>query len=100
MPIIDAMNYFREEIMGLARVVSSDLFVPSSLVVPVWLGHGILDEVVPLEFGRHAASTLRSLGLDVTIVEYGDLAHWYSSAQLEDIAVSLRDQVGIPEARW
>jgi phospholipase/carboxylesterase len=55
--------------------------------VPVAIGHGSLDRVIPVEFGREAAERLRAGGMQVNYREtpmahtidpafLGDLAHW------------------------
>ena len=54
--------------------------------VPVHLGHGELDEKVPIELGRGAAETMRRLDWAVGWKEYTDLAHWYSPQELADVA--------------
>ena len=52
---------------------------------PLFLGHGILDEKVPLELGRGAASCLKGMGMSVEWKEYTGLAHWYSGPMLGDL---------------
>jgi predicted esterase len=54
--------------------------------VPIFLGHGELDEKVSVNLGKKAADTMTKLGWIVTWKSYGVLAHWYSPEELEDVA--------------
>ena len=67
--------------------------------VPVILDHGTDDETVPIELGRHAASFLESIGLNVTWREQPGLRHWYSSKMLEAILDSLATKTSMSPAR-
>ncbi|OXV09781.1 hypothetical protein Egran_02455 [Elaphomyces granulatus] len=96
---LNAANYVRDVIMNLPLISSTNRSAPASLQTPIWLGHGVLDEKVRIDLGRRAATAIRSLGWDLALTEYGELAHWYIPSEVEDIATFLRDQVGIPEAR-
>ena len=53
--------------------------------IPIFLGHGVLDEKVPVGLGREAAHCLRTLGATVEMKEYEGLGHWYSGRMLADI---------------
>lgn len=58
--------------------------------IPLFLGHGMEDEKVPLHLGQEAASYLKAMGMNVSGREYKGLAHWYSPAMLGDLIDSLQ----------
>jgi phospholipase/carboxylesterase len=43
--------------------------------IPVAIGHGVLDPVVPVEYGRSAAERLRAAGFEVTYRESTEVGH-------------------------
>ena len=51
---------------------------------PVWLSHGTLDEVVPMELGERAFNNLNQAGFEPTMSEY-QMAHNVCPSQLKDI---------------
>ncbi|PQE13537.1 acyl- thioesterase protein [Rutstroemia sp. NJR-2017a WRK4] len=51
----------------------------------VWLGHGIKDEKVLLEWGTQMRDVLTTVGYDVSWNEYEGLGHWYLPGELEDM---------------
>ncbi|KAL2162873.1 hypothetical protein VTH06DRAFT_6709 [Thermothelomyces fergusii] len=59
---------------------------PSAFDTPVFLGHGLDDDKVPISRGRGAAEFLKAAGMHVEWKEYHDLGHWYSPAMLSDMA--------------
>ncbi|KAF2866833.1 Alpha/Beta hydrolase protein [Massariosphaeria phaeospora] len=60
------------------------------LSTPLFLGHGERDEKVDCRLGDEAASTLSSLGMDVTWKRYPDLGHWYQiPGEIDDIVAFL-----------
>lgn len=60
-------------IIGLSgfipRVPGFELDLASHATLPVAIGHGSLDPVIPVEFGREARDTFSAAGLDVTFHE-------------------------------
>lgn len=62
---------------------SSSLLAEST---PFFLGHGLEDEKILVQFGREAAACLRAMGLPVVWKEYAALNHWYSETMLRDLA--------------
>ena len=62
--------------------------------VPLFLGHGIEDEKVPVSLGREAASCLDAMGMDVRWREYADCGHWYSEAMLRDMVEFVVQRAG------
>jgi predicted esterase len=66
--------------------------------IPVFLGHGTLDEKVPQAIGRDARDCLGLLGVDVTWRLYGGLGHCYSEEMLGDIIKFLRRNLDTEEA--
>ena len=61
--------------------------------VPVFLGHGIEDEKVLISNGKEGEVCLGLLGIDVKMVEYEGLGHWYSDEMLADIFAFLRERL-------
>ncbi|KAI4170605.1 MAG: hypothetical protein LQ343_004837 [Gyalolechia ehrenbergii] len=59
--------------------------------IPIFLGHGVKDEKVPVGLGREAVSCLRHLGASVEWQEYEGLGHWYSDAMLHHLVNTLKD---------
>lgn len=57
-----------------------------TVTVPIFLGHGELDEKVSVNLGKNAADTMTKLGWIVTWKSYSGLAHWHSPEELEDVA--------------
>jgi predicted esterase len=53
--------------------------------IPLFLGHGTLDEKVPCKLGKAASQLFSALGFDVAWKEYEDLGHWYSGEMLRDM---------------
>lgn len=65
--------------------------------IPLFLGHGIEDEKVPIGLGRQAVSCLRHLGANVEWREYAGLGHWYSRTMLFELVNNLRKMTGWKE---
>ncbi|KAI4100168.1 MAG: hypothetical protein LQ339_005574 [Xanthoria mediterranea] len=80
-----AIGFLKEELEVLAQGSSGTV-----QRVPLFLGHGVEDEKVPVELGREAVSCLRRLGVNTEWHEYDGLGHWYSGAMLSDLVNSLR----------
>jgi len=68
---------------------------PKSFDTPVFLGHGMEDDKVPVTRGRGAAECLKAAGVDVHCQIYPELGHWYSPAMLTDMASFL-----VHRTRW
>lgn len=56
--------------------------------VPIFIGHGRQDPLIPVDFGRQARDTLTGLGAAVTYREY-PIPHTIGEAELADIATWL-----------
>jgi predicted esterase len=67
--------------------------------IPVFLGHGIEDEKVPIEIGRKAKTCSELVGAYVQTVEYEGLGHWYSDKMLSDIFDFLKKKFSIKVAQ-
>lgn len=83
------VGWLKEE---LGRGSISDSSGLLCLQVPVFLGHGPLDEKVPSYLGQEVAMVLRELGIDVHWVKYEGLGHWYSDEMLRDIVSFIRSR--------
>ena len=79
-----AVKFFREEL----QMEEKEGMVFQQ--VPVFLGHGTADEKVDLKMGKEARSCLDQIGIEVRMVEYPDLGHWYSPEMLSDIFAFLK----------
>jgi predicted esterase len=56
------------------------------LDVPIFLGHGRIDEKVRFEWGLQMADVLLGLGFKVQKKAYDDVAHWWTEEEIADIA--------------
>lgn len=82
-PCSEALRALREELdLPIRHSTPSMVFQQ----VPIYLGHGTLDEKVPIGLGQEAVHCLRSLRCTVESREYEGLDHWYSGRMLADIA--------------
>ncbi|KAL8917972.1 MAG: hypothetical protein Q9208_007636 [Pyrenodesmia sp. 3 TL-2023] len=84
-----AIDFLREE-LGLSATNPSMSFQG----VPLFLGHGVEDEKVPVGLGRETVSCLKRLKASVEWREYEELGHWYSGAMLRDLADALKGMTG------
>lgn len=62
--------------------------------IPIFMGHGTDDSLIPCEHGRQAAEFLRTIDVDVEWNEYGGLDHWYSRDMLRDIIEFVKKRTG------
>jgi predicted esterase len=82
------------EMLELGDQLDAPKTRPAAFDTPVFLGHGVEDDKVPVAGGRAAAECLRAAGLDVEWREYGGLGHWYSPEMLADMACFLTNRAG------
>ncbi|KAL8903386.1 MAG: hypothetical protein Q9207_003960 [Kuettlingeria erythrocarpa] len=62
--------------------------------IPLFMGHGVQDEKVPISLGREAVSCLKHLGTSVEWQEYEGLGHWYSDLMLSHLVGTLKETIG------
>ncbi|KAK2882361.1 hypothetical protein FQN49_000416 [Arthroderma sp. PD_2] len=87
-PADRAVIFLKDQLeMPLPRHLSGSLAFQRT---PLFLGHGVEDEKVPVGLGREAASCLGAMGMDVAWNEYKGLGHWYSENMLSDLVNFLR----------
>lgn len=67
---------------------------PSITATPVFFGHGVEDDKVPVHLGRGSADCLASIGVHASWHEYEGLGHWYSEAMLMDLVDFLQKHTG------
>jgi predicted esterase len=79
----------REE-LGL-RAVHTPL-TPDLDNMVLFLGHGTLDEKVPVDLGSTARALLTKIGMNVVWREYEELGRWYSAEMLKDVIDFLRER--------
>jgi phospholipase/carboxylesterase len=70
-----------------------DLDLEGHRDVPVALGHGALDPIIPVTFGRAAAERLDAAGYDVTYRESPMLTHGIDPGTLRDVASWLSPRI-------
>ena len=80
-----AISFLREE-LGMESGGKELVFRK----IPLFLGHGVEDQKVPVGFGREAVSYLKHLDVNVECHEYDGLGHWYSGAMLSDLVSAIR----------
>jgi phospholipase/carboxylesterase len=61
--------------VAIAAAVPLELLKDASATAPLWLLHGAVDSVVPIEKAHALGADLRSRGADPNIVEYDDVGH-------------------------
>ncbi len=89
--IMQAIDFLREEIDLSTGGTTAPLPAKLKLQdIPLFLGHGTMDEKVPISLGRAAASCLDAMHVNVQWEEYDGLGHWYSGEMLRDIVTFLR----------
>ncbi|KAI9688805.1 MAG: hypothetical protein M1822_001162 [Bathelium mastoideum] len=64
------------------------------LKTPIFLGHGMQDEKVPIERGHEARDCLAAFEVDLTWKTYERLGHWYSGELLADLTQFLKQKTG------
>lgn len=84
-----AVAYLREE-LDIPPDIPTKL---SFQQTPIFLGHGSLDEKVPVTLGEEMATCLDSMGAEVVWRKYDDLGHWYSPAMLGDFVSFAREHM-------
>jgi phospholipase/carboxylesterase len=56
---------------------------------PVFISHGVCDEVIPIKLGRESAEALKAAGADVTYHEY-QMGHEVREETLRDLSIWMR----------
>lgn len=91
----------------LAGVVALSGYLPESVEcaeggslddLPIFIGHGNADPLIPATEGHHARDILIAKGADVTYREYS-VAHRIAPAELDDIREWLSDRLGAAPPR-
>jgi predicted esterase len=81
-PIVDALLLQRDI---LSAECNDHRKIKTCLSIPVFIGHGRVDEKVDVSLGEGIVSTLQSLGMSVTWRQY-DHGHWYKTPdEIDDI---------------
>jgi phospholipase/carboxylesterase len=76
----------------IPRVPDFSLDLEARAGLPVAIGHGTHDPVIPVEFGHEARDTLQEAGLDVTWRE-SPMMHGVDPAYLSELSGWLRERV-------
>ena len=63
--------------------------------LPVFIGHGVQDELIAVSFGREARDTLKGLGAQVTYHEY-PAPHTITQPEVGDVRTWLNATIGAP----
>ena len=82
-----ALSGFNPEVDGF------DLDLESRAGLPVAIGHGTFDPVIPIDFGREARDRLERAGLEVVYRE-SPMAHSVDPAFLRELAPWIREALG------
>jgi predicted esterase len=91
LPLRKAVECMCDELqVSRVPVVSAQATEPKMWKTPLFIGHGILDEKVPVGLGHLATVLMKAMNVDAHWKEYSDLGHWYSDAMLGDFIVFLR----------
>ena len=77
-----AIQFVRQAVMRLPELKVEN----GARSVPIFLGHGEVDEKVSVSLGEDAARIMGTLGWNVTWKSYSNLPHWYSRDELKDVA--------------
>ncbi|KAK1728390.1 hypothetical protein CaCOL14_012863 [Colletotrichum acutatum] len=89
-PVERALRMLRDEIGITVLELATG---PSFQETPVFLGHGTVDDNVPVRYGQEASRVLRTMGCDVKIKVYDGLDHCYSKDMLKDMIKFIGDRV-------
>jgi predicted esterase len=79
-PVVRTIAWLREE-LDMPKGQTTMTFQH----IPIFLGHGVEDQKVPVDIGREAAVCLKALGVPGCWKEYERLVHWNSKDMLHDI---------------
>ncbi|KAK6352890.1 hypothetical protein TWF696_004891 [Orbilia brochopaga] len=90
--LMEAVGFLRENI-SLAKIGFGD-WSPVQRI-PVFLGHGALDEKVPCGLGEQASYALQALGFQVTWRRYEQLGHWYAVPDEIDDIITFLAGIGV-----
>lgn len=87
-PVIQALTHLSEELL---QIPTPQLMAFKR--TPLFLGHGMEDEKIPIVLGKDAARCLgEAMAMEVVRWrEYEGLGHWYSKEMLSDIAGFVRE---------
>lgn len=96
---------FPERLAGLLSLSAYLLFPerlageahPANRGLPVFIGHGTMDPVVPFAMGRETARTLQSLDWPVSFHDY-PLPHSVSMPEIRDIGDWLRQRLSVNQS--
>ena len=92
-PSVQVLHHVRG-VLDLNDNASQRTTERTCLATPIFLGHGARDEKVSFRLGEDAASTLSSLGMDVTWKCYPGLGHWYEiPGEIDDILAFLDEKL-------
>jgi phospholipase/carboxylesterase len=84
---------------GFVPVVEGfELDLESRAGLPVAIGHGTFDPIIPVQFGREARDRLEQAGLDVVYRE-SPMAHSVDPGFLQELAPWIREALGIAQVR-
>lgn len=86
-----AQAFLREELGLASEGRESGMAIQNT---PLFLGHGVEDERVPVGLGNDAVRCLEVLGASVEWCEYEGLGHWYSVMMVGDLVGFLRKKTG------
>lgn len=83
----------REYVRRLLLLDPSSCDNEAYLDVPLYLGHGEIDEKVKLQWGQEMRDVLLGLGVNVGLSTYEGLAHWWNEQEILDLVNVFRQMV-------
>ncbi|KZF20991.1 phospholipase/carboxylesterase [Xylona heveae TC161] len=93
-PSIQAINFVRDILSLDAMKFDGPGSCRTRMETPIFLGHGEQDAKVSCRLGSEAASTIASVGFDVTWKSYPDLGHWYKVPdEIDDVVEFLQQKL-------
>ncbi|CAG8743307.1 37101_t:CDS:2, partial [Racocetra persica] len=75
--------------IGLLSLMATE----SNKGTPIFMAHGILDAVVPYNFGKLSSESLNSNGYRINFKTYNTLPHSLNAEELQDLAQFLKDVI-------
>ena len=83
------------ELRGILGIETRDMEaqVEGGSEMRLWMGHGVSDEKVKLEWGEQMRNVMKNAGVRVEMHTYEELGHWYSGSEMADLFAFL-------EGRW
>lgn len=87
----------------LAGVIALSTFIPSTQLThtpskrfPIFMAHGMIDDVVPMSLGEHTFQQLKAQGFDISWKTYA-MAHEVCKNEIADISLWLQEHLTLSQ---